>query len=230
MKKIKITTPENIDVEYALAGIGSRSAAAFIDMLVQGLVVLVLLIAVYLIMRYSGDFWANHYGWIIGISLIIFTLVMYAYFIVMELNMNGATLGKKVLHIRTIRDNGQPLTLKHSAIRNLLKIFIDMFGIGLILMFFSGKYKRLGDMAASTVVIADDKIAAPVTLDSLEKINENFDYYISDEERELLREYFQRRSSLENYTELREKLVVYFTKKFKTLGIFEEWKSFINEL
>lgn len=230
MKKIKITTPENIDIEYTLAGLGSRSAAAFIDMLIQSIAIILLIVAAALIKNYSNWFWMKYYGWILGICLFISVLIMYAYFIVSELNTNGATLGKKVLKIRTIRENGQPITLKHSAIRNLFRIFIDMFGIGVVLIFFSQKYKRLGDLVASTIVIADENKTMPITLEDLKNINENFSYYISKEEQELLREYFQRKNQLENYIELREKLKLHFTEKFNTLGILKEWQDFINKI
>ncbi|AJA48783.1 hypothetical protein CPAST_c27160 [Clostridium pasteurianum DSM 525 = ATCC 6013] len=230
MKKIKITTPENIDIEYALAGLGSRSAAAFIDMLIQSIAIVLLIVAAVLIRNYSNWFWVKYYGWILGICLFISVLIIYAYFIIFELNTNGATFGKKILKIRTIRENGQPITLKHSAIRNLFKIFIDMLGVGVVLMFFSKKYKRLGDFAASTIVIADENKTMPITLEDLQNINENFSYYISKEEQEILREYFQRKNQLENYIELRQELRMHFTNKFESLGILKEWQDFISKI
>lgn len=229
MKKIKITTPENIEVEYTLADIGSRTAAVIIDSLVQGLFILILGIAIVLIMVYSQDFWQRYYGWIVGISLLTYAIITYGYFIAMELSMNGQTLGKKAMNLRTIRTNGQPITLKHSAIRNLFRVFADMLGIGAILIFFNKQHKRLGDMAASTIVVVEENKSRPITLEDLYKDRDNLSYYLSKEEQELLRDYFNRKSSMTDYSELREELINYFSKKFQDLGLSNQWEEFKNK-
>lgn len=229
MKKIKITTPENIEVEYTLAGVGSRTAAAFIDTLVQGALLLVLGISLLLIARNAPVFWNDFYGWILGISLIIFALISYGYYIAMELTTNGQTLGKKVLKLRTIRNNGQSITLKHSAIRNLFKMFIDIFGIGPVFMFFNKEYKRVGDFAASTIVVSEDKKEAPITLENLMR-NNNMDYYLTKEESQLLRDYYNRKGNLLNYEELTEELKDHFRNRFNSLGVLEEYKDFVDRM
>ena len=230
MKKIKITTPENIEVEYLLADVASRGAAAVIDMLIQGILILPLIIGILLIAFFASDFWASYYGWIIGISLLILIIIVYGYFIIMELSSNGQTIGKKVLKLRTIRKNGQSITLKHSAIRNLFRIFVDMYGIGVVLIFSSKEHNRVGDYLASTIVIAEENKTRPVTLESLERVDTNFGYYMSKEESELLREYYERKNSMENYLELQQELKLHFTNKFQKLEILPEWQNFINEI
>ncbi|MFL0248448.1 RDD family protein [Candidatus Clostridium stratigraminis] len=230
MKKIKITTPENIEVEYTLADVGSRTAAAVIDFLIQGMFILLILIAMFIIYYFSPDFWEKYYGWIAGISLLLYGLITYGYFIVMELSGNGQTIGKKALKLRTIRNNGQSITLKHSAIRNLFKVFIDILGIGLIVIFFTREHKRLGDYAASTLVISEGSEKAPVSLDELQNANKNFSYYLSAEEQELLRDYFKRKNEMDNNEGIREKLRLYFNEKFEAQGEFNEWKEFIDKI
>lgn len=230
MKKIKITTPENIEVEYVLADVASRSAAAFIDFLIQGLMVLIIGIAILLIAYFAPDFFEIYYGWIIGISLFIAAVIILGYFIGMELSMNGMTIGKKLLKIRAIRNNGQPVTFKHSAIRNMFKIFADMMGLGVVFIFFSKEHKRLGDMAASTIVVAEENRSRPISLESLEKTNENFGYYISEEEQDILRDYLERRNTMEDYSQLRESLKEHFTKKFEDLGVLKDWQEFIDKM
>lgn len=230
MKKVKITTPENIEVEYTLADIGSRVGAAIIDLMLQSLVIIILGLGVFLAVYYSPDLWSKYYGWVLGISIILYAVISFGYYIVMELTMNGMTLGKKLLKIRTIRNNGQPVTLKHSAIRNLFKVFIDMYGVGVVFMFLTKEHKRIGDFAASTIVIAEESKTAPITLESLQRADDKIRYYLSQEEYELLREYFQRRTSMENPDEIREELKLYFTKKFEAMGVLDEWEGFISEL
>jgi hypothetical protein len=70
--------------------------------------------------------------------------------------MNGKTIGKKIFGLRTIRDNGQPIEIKNSLIRGLLRSSLDMIYVGLFVMMFSKKSKRLGDMAAGTIVVNEE--------------------------------------------------------------------------
>lgn len=230
MKKIKIITPENIEVEYTLADIASRTAATLLDMLIQGIILLLLGLAVFLISHFSPSFWEEYYGWIIGISILVYAVICFGYYIFAELNMNGRTPGKKVLKLRAIRNNGQPLTFKHSAIRNLFKILIDSFGIGIVFIFFTKEHKRLGDMAASTVIIVEVNKTQPVTLENLQKINEHFNYIFTEEERELLREYLERRNQLIDCSQIRDVLTRHLTLKFESMGILNEWENFIKQL
>lgn len=230
MEIIKITTPENIEVEYTLAGLGSRTGAALIDTIIQGIMLLILGIALLLIGYFSPNFWEEYSGWIIGGTILAFTLISYGYFIAMELSMNGMTLGKKVFRIRTIRSNGQPITLKHSALRNLFRVFLDVFGVGVVLIFFTKHNKRVGDFVASTIVVAEENKARPITLKGLQNINENYRYLMSEEEYAILREYVQRKSSMENCDYLKEQLKEYFRKKFNTQENLNEWDAFIDGL
>ena len=230
MEKIKITTPENIEVEYTLAGLGSRTGAALIDMMIQGAMFLILGIALLLIWYFSPGLFEEYYGWIIGGTLFVSALISYSYFIVMELNMNGMTPGKKIFRIRTIRNNGQPITIKHSAIRNLFRVFLDTFGVGIVLIFFTKEHKRVGDFLASTIVVTEEKKVTPITLEGLQKISEHYRYLISEEEYEILREYAQRKSSMGDSGYLKEEIKNHFRKKFDTEVNSSEWDAFIDGL
>lgn len=230
MQTIKITTPENIEVEYTLAGLGSRTGAALIDTIIQGVMLLILGIALLLIGYFSPNFWEKYYGWIIGGTILVFALISYGYFIAMELSMNGMTLGKKVFRIRTIRNNGQPITLKHSALRNLFRVFLDVFGVGVVLIFFTEQHKRVGDFVASTIVVTEENKARPITLDGLKGINENYRYLMSAEEYEILRDYAGRKNSMEDSNYLKEQLKIHFRKKFDTQVNSNECDAFIEGL
>ncbi|MGV8983004.1 RDD family protein [Clostridium sp.] len=230
MQKIKITTPENIEVEYTLAGLGSRTGAVLIDMIIQGIMLLILGIALLLIGYFSPDFWKEYYGWVIGGTLLLFALISYGYFIVMELSMNGMTIGKKCFRIRTIRNNGQPITLKHSALRNLFRVFIDVFGVGVVLIFLTKQHKRVGDFVASTIVVTEENIAPPITLEGLQKINEHYRYLMSEEEYEMLREYAQRKHTMEDYSCLEEQIKKHFSEKFEAQVNSSEWEDFMEKL
>lgn len=230
MEKIKITTPENIEVEYTLAGLGSRTGAALIDTLIQNVMILILVISVLIIGYFSPGFWEEHYGWIIGGIILVYALISFGYFIAMELSMNGMTPGKKVFKIRTIRNNGQPITLKHSALRNLFRVFIDVFGVGVVLIFFTKQHKRIGDFVASTIVVSEENKTRPITLEGLQKINEYYRYLMTDEEHEIIRDYVQRKSSMEDCDYIKEEIKAHFRKKFDKQVSSNEWDEFIDGL
>ncbi|MGM9973767.1 MAG: RDD family protein [Clostridiaceae bacterium] len=237
MKKVKILTPDNIEVEYLLADIGSRGAAAGIDTLIINIFLFLMLFIGILIVNYAPSFWDEYYGWLIGAGIFLYGFINYAYYIIAELKMNGQTPGKKIVGIRTIRTNGEAITFKHSALRNLFKILMDYYGIGLILIFFSSNRKRLGDIVASTMVVIENKQEAPVTLEELKEqssdgsaYKNNFSYYLTDEENNLLRDYYDRKDSLESPEELRQSLKEYFTEKFTEEGTLHQVQDFINRI
>ncbi|MBF8983188.1 RDD family protein [Lutibacter sp. B2] len=231
MKTVKITTPENIEIEYDLAGLGSRAAAVVIDFLIQGVALLILAIGLMIAEFNPLDAYETYSGWVIGISLIIFFVITYGYFIICELTMNGKTPGKKMFHLRTIRNNGQPITIKHSIIRNLFRVIIDLYGIGTVLIFFSKEHKRVGDYAASTMVIVEEKKEIPANLEIEFSGKVNYKYSITQEEYSLLKDYFNRKENLgEHAVELEIELGKYFCEKFEVQKSEKEYDGFLKEL
>ncbi|MCL2386959.1 MAG: RDD family protein [Defluviitaleaceae bacterium] len=156
MKTITIITPSNIEVEYRLAGAGSRLASFLIDFMVQGLI----FIAIVLIVLFGFDrviFGNTDYpsGVALGIVMVTWFVLQFGYFVICELSMQGQSIGKRIFGLRVIRDNGQPLEFSQSLIRGLLRTSADMMYIGIFIILFSKKHKRLGDMAAGTLVVSE---------------------------------------------------------------------------
>jgi uncharacterized RDD family membrane protein YckC len=92
------------------------------------------------------------------------------YFVIIEVATGGRSIGKAFLGLRVVRDGGLPLGLRESLIRNLLRTADSLPGnylIGLTAMIVSREGKRLGDVAAGTVVIRLDHpaAAAPIAVD-----------------------------------------------------------------
>lgn len=148
-----ISTPERVAFQYEVAGIGSRFLAQVIDMLViwaVQLVIIVLALAVGTLLN------AGTIGLLLGL-LLTFALLA-GYFLVSEAAWNGQTLGKRAFRLRVVGDQGQPLTVGQSVIRNLVRLvdFLPLFyGIGILVMFLNRRSKRLGDLAAGTLVVRD---------------------------------------------------------------------------
>jgi uncharacterized RDD family membrane protein YckC len=157
-EQIDIKTPEYVSLEFSLAGLGSRSAAMIIDQVIVTLANFAL--ALLLIFSTSNNIWVLlDSGWLVAIFLIVLFIINWGYFFAAEYFFNGKTIGKNIIGIRVIQENGHSITLLSALIRNLLRI-IDMlptsYFLGIILVFFHSKHKRLGDMAAGTVVVLEE--------------------------------------------------------------------------
>jgi len=159
-EKFIIETPEQTSIEFPLAGIGSRFLAVLIDSLIQGAVLIVLgLIFLGLGFGFSSAGFGRSSAasvWIVAILIFVYFLLMYGYFALFESIWNGQTPGKRLTHIRVIKDSGQPITAIDAVGRNLLRIVDQLpfaYGIGVLCAWISPQSKRLGDYVAGTVVV-----------------------------------------------------------------------------
>lgn len=150
---LAIDTPENVILNAEIAGFGTRCLAAIFDYII----ILVLLIIINLLFAnaYRG---IDDERMVIAVVILVQFLVITFYHLLFELFGNGQTPGKYFIKLRVVQANGLPLTATGALIRNLVRVF-DFFpifyGIGLIVMFASGKTQRLGDLAAGTIVIRE---------------------------------------------------------------------------
>jgi uncharacterized RDD family membrane protein YckC len=151
--RITIATPEGVDLELTLAGVGSRFAAALVDTVLQTLVVLALY--AFLVLGVGG----------IGTSayLVAAFLVWFGYHVLFEVLASGRTPGKRWTGLRVVRDGGHPVTFVPSATRNLLRL-VDLlpavYLAGCVSILVTRRNQRLGDLAAGTLVIRDRLAAA----------------------------------------------------------------------
>jgi uncharacterized RDD family membrane protein YckC len=146
-----VSTPERVSFDYQVAGLGTRAIAQVLDLLiVSGLLLAVYFVA--LAVSVAGSSVAVIVG-LIGAFVVIF-----GYFWVSEALWSGQTIGKKAFRLRAVGDRGEPLTFAQAGIRNIVRI-VDFlpyaYGVGLIVLFANGKGKRLGDLAAGTIVVKD---------------------------------------------------------------------------
>ena len=136
-EKLIIETPEQTSIEFPLAGIGSRFLALLVDMLIQFAVV-VALVLMFVGIGYSargafGSLPRSDGPWIAAVLIFLAFVLMYGYFILFEAIWNGQTPGKRLTHIRVIKDTGQPITAIDAVARNLMRIIDQMpfaYGIG----------------------------------------------------------------------------------------------------
>jgi len=153
--KLTIDTPEQVPLEFMLAGIGSRFMAAFLDILIE--------LVLYLIMVLLSVWWASS-GFLSGsrsvwwsaiVSLVVFC-INWGYYAIFEALWKGQTPGKRWARIRVIKDSGRPINTFEALARNLLRAvdFLPLFyGVGVITMLLNAKNRRLGDYVAGTLVV-----------------------------------------------------------------------------
>src|SRR5438105_4291814 len=151
--ELVVATPERVSFDYQVAGLGTRAIAQLLDLLILSALLVALL--------FAGTFAGIVFDsgvvadliWILGSFVVIF-----GFFWVSEAMWSGQTIGKKAFRLRAVGDRGEPLTLIQAGIRNVVRI-VDFlpygYGVGLIVLFINGKGKRLGDLAAGTVVVKD---------------------------------------------------------------------------
>jgi uncharacterized RDD family membrane protein YckC len=170
LRRVAMQTPEGVELDFALGGVGSRTIAWMVDQLI-----------VYfgLLLFWLGGAWVYAYAvlpilsaqlstlsvddlnlWILAIAGILTFVLTNGYFITWETLWRGQTPGKRLAKIRVVRDDGQPIGIKEAALRSLVGWFdLGFFFIGLILVLFGRSEKRLGDLAAGTLVIQDENSA-----------------------------------------------------------------------
>jgi len=150
--RVRIATPEGVDVELTLAGIGSRFIAAFLDLLIQGSV---LLAAAFGLGVLGND---NAGGFGVAAYSIVFFLVFFGYDVLFEVRSRGRTPGKRWTGLRVVLTGGRPITFVPSCVRNVMRV-IDIlppiYGIGMLSIFVTPRNQRLGDLAAGTLVVRE---------------------------------------------------------------------------
>ena len=148
--------------QYRLAGAGSRFLAQLVDFPVQlGLLLLSFLAALGLF-RLSGN---GNLALLTG--LVLGFVSVWGYFPICETLWSGKTLGKHAFGLRVVGDRGEPISFSQALIRNLIRIvdFLPLtYGVGVIVLFINGRGRRLGDLAAGTVVVRE---RTPVRLSQL---------------------------------------------------------------
>lgn len=162
--RVSIITPDHIELDFETAGLGSRLMAALIDVLVIFGIFLVLLI---------GGILAGITGFGIGgqqpsVVVLAFLLmflyaVVWGYFVFFEALWRGQTPGKRIAGIRVVLDNGLPVGWRESALRNLVRAADVMPPpaclVGSLMVLFSHRGKRLGDLLAGTMVVREEFVS-----------------------------------------------------------------------
>lgn len=164
---VDVETPELVVFSYTIAGIGARAAAAIIDAIISFLLL-------WLLGWGFSKLGSARPGpapepmsgaWVGAILILMAFAVFWGYYVLLEALADGQTIGKRLLRLRVVRDGGYSITFGASAIRNLIRL-LDMqpgtlYGVGIASAVLSKTGKRLGDMAAGTVVVREAILRQP---------------------------------------------------------------------
>lgn len=161
---LQIDTPENVTFDYDVSGIGSRFLAALVDTLLIFLIEFIVIGALVFAFNNVDNETVN--AWALAILGLISFGFFWGYYIFFEIAWNGQTPGKRATGIRVIRMDGTPVAATEVVIRNLVRV-IDLlptaYGIGVLSMFITDKSRRIGDLAAGTVVVHDRPATSSIT-------------------------------------------------------------------
>jgi len=182
MAVIKVPTSFNIDVEFEVPEFYRRLIALLIDILI-----------IYFYLRIANEFYKSiargsdfldaDTSYNLQAFGILLFLPLLIYHVVLELTMNGQSVGKKIMSLRVVNENGGKASVSQFLIRWLLRdiwfilllaagvqgsgqgaesVFIMLavitfFITEIVLVVSSRKGQRIGDMLAHTILIKTNR-------------------------------------------------------------------------
>lgn len=207
--QLTIETPEQIALDFAVAGIGSRFLALALDVLIQFAIGIVVAIGGSMATAGIAVVYPKAAMWSFAILAIFYFLLYFGYYAFFEIIWNGQTPGKRKAGIRVMKDSGRPLTPAESIGRNLMRI-VDwlpfFYAIGIACAFLTKGNKRLGDLVVGSIVVRETSLAelkpawqaAPATSVPIPSLaNPLSAQNLSPEEIALIESFLSRRYSLE---------------------------------
>lgn len=143
--QIKVETPESISLLLVPTGPIPRVLAYSTDLIIRSVILSLIAWGLSLLDEFGAGFY-----------LLIYFVLDWFYCVLFEMLHNGQTPGKKTFNIQVVHDDGTPLSWGASILRNILRAvdFMPLAYIaGLISMVSNQQFKRLGDLAAGTMVV-----------------------------------------------------------------------------
>jgi uncharacterized RDD family membrane protein YckC len=233
--RITHQTPESVELEFTLAGIGSRAWALLIDyhilaFLIAGFLFIWSFIAYQVVEIWKQIFQNTDVGlWMLAIAFLVMYFLYTGYFVLFETLWQGQSPGKRFAKIRVVRDDGRPIGIQQAVLRSLLRPVDDILFIGAFLIMFGRHEKRLGDLVAGTIVIQTEtsqkEANFPVSdsasdlMSQLLQSEADFSQLLPDDFA-VIREYLQRRKAMSK--QAKEKLSLELAKQTKKIIALEK--------
>jgi uncharacterized RDD family membrane protein YckC len=176
---LRITSAEGLELALPIAGLGARSYAFIIDWHVRALLALAWVLLVFVVLSQGAIFWQGNWAqffdslkdesrllwWVLVLPP---SLIYFLYHPVLEVLMHGRTPGKRMAGVRIVSVDGHEAGLGALLIRNVFRLLDSLpgfYGLGMLVVMFSARQVRIGDLAAGTLLVYE-QAAAPDTLAS----------------------------------------------------------------
>jgi uncharacterized RDD family membrane protein YckC len=153
----EVISAEKVPLAYRVAGLGSRFLAWLLDLLIM--------FALFLVAVVFGQAWEEARGGLgFAVTMVLTFAVQWGYFVLFEGLWHGQTPGKRVIGIRVIDQQGAGISFGQAAVRNVLRVADGlpllipdvvpvMYGVGFLVAACNPEQRRLGDLAAGTLVV-----------------------------------------------------------------------------
>lgn len=157
LSTLRLRTPEGVEFAFELAGPVTRFLAWVLDLAVIVVILNAVLIPSRLLTVLSP-------GMALALNILAFLTISVGYGMLCEWRFSGQTLGKRLLRLRVVDEQGLPLRFPQLAMRNLLRV-VDalplLYLLGGICLVLSPRLQRLGDLAAGTLVVRLPRVTEP---------------------------------------------------------------------
>jgi uncharacterized RDD family membrane protein YckC len=171
--RYKVETPEGIDLTLRPASIVPRALAFTIDLAIRGVVLLLLLLLLELLGKLGK-----------GLAAILIFMLTWWYMVLFEVLNQGRSPGKQLMGLRVVHDDGTPVGWAASLTRNLLR-FVDFlpfaYTLGILSSLSHPAFKRLGDLAAGTLVVYQEKPTSRPALPEVEALRAPFSMNLAEQ-------------------------------------------------
>lgn len=156
---LRVRTPENVTFEFELAAIPARAAAWVLDVLAM--------IALIMIAMKIVESFALAGGFASAVGLVAVFVVQWGYGALSEWALGGQTIGKRILGLRVLDERGLRITFVQAVVRNLVRTVDFLPGfylVGGVSALLDGRGRRLGDLAAGTIVVRERRAPTPAAI------------------------------------------------------------------
>jgi uncharacterized RDD family membrane protein YckC len=152
MSSTGVVTGEAVLLDVRAASFASRAVSGAIDLTAAAIALTTMVFVVAGLASSLDDAAAS------ALMLVVVVTVVVGVPVVVETLTRGRTLGKLVMGLRTVRDDGGPIRLRHAVVRALVgfvEIYLLMGVPALVCSLVSPRSQRLGDLAAGTYVVRE---------------------------------------------------------------------------
>lgn len=218
-EQISITSAGGVEVRLDLVALGGRSFAFIIDWHIRFLFALTWFF--FGVLFFTGGLSVENAPELGDTGNAFFYLVVlpsvaiyFLYHPVLEIAMQGRTPGKRMAGIRIVGKDGRSASGGAILLRNIFRLIDSLpsfYVLGILVCLFNKQHLRIGDMAAGTVLIYEEK-ASKKRIDMI--VGDNASHRLSTQQRELVAELLERWKTLEAAT--RKQLAVDLLHKYGT--------------